>query len=726
MIAVSGAMLAALYESVSPHVGPHGEVFGTDERPHIKPLNIGHSVEQPTVCLAEEEYDKLDSVVNYSGAASFDAIVALFLPERKLPYGEDILLLERSQDGSFGWLSGGIVAEQSEEFGLAETTTSSPSDAETFDYSTTNVQVAAVDEPDFVKNDGKYIYILTDNTLTIIDALPAERAGVVFRLELSGGFDYDNMFLNGDRLAIIYSDAVYRSVPLSDDMRRFRSVEIPTTEVMVMDMADKGAARVSGEYSIDGRYHDARMIGDHVYLVTESRMDYNSPIPPEIRTGSEESVMPLRPEICYGGADTPSTFITVAAVNVQGEGSAHAQVYLLGDGDAVYVSEENIYLTLARYGPSAQAILEGLEETGLLEDVARRLPEEKRDKLQEIVDRQLPASEKMAAIAEIGREEGGKLQDLSPEEEADIIEKVWRLEEMLWRDSLRTVIHKVAIDETGAGVSFRHTASSGVAGRVLNQFSMDEYDGKFRIATTVRDYGVHNNVYVLDESLDLVGSLEEVAHGEEIYSARFMGDKLYLVTFRQIDPFFVIDLSGDVPQILGELKIPGFSNYLHPYGKDGVVGIGRDVGEDGRIPEGGGGIKIAMFDVSDFDNPRLRDEVVIGDRNTDSPGLKDHKAVLIDEGKGILSLPVYHRFLTADSRLPSVGDAKADWWNGFYVYEIGEDGTFEESGTVRHMDRSQMARSLYIEDALYTVTEAMVAISYLDEPSRVMGQIFLR
>lgn len=127
-------------------------------------------------------------------------------------------------------------------------------------------------------------------------------------------------------------------------------------------------------------------------------------------------------------------------------------------------------------------------------------------------------------------------------------------------------------------------AKGEVPGRLLNQFSMDESENRFRIATTSEFYSnrsyLHNNVYVLDENLVRVGALEQIAKDESIYSARFMGERLYLVTFQTIDPFFVIDLSTDTPKVLGELKIPGFSQYLHPYDENHVIGIGRDTKEN--------------------------------------------------------------------------------------------------------------------------------------------------
>src|SRR5439155_264474 len=150
------------------------------------------------------------------------------------------------------------------------------------------------------------------------------------------------------------------------------------------------------------------------------------------------------------------------------------------------------------------------------------------------------------------------------------------------RDTQKTVIHKIAIGKNG---TIDYISKGEVPGRLLNQFSMDENGSKFRVATTseyfsqYRNYR-YNSVYVLDQNLKTIGSLEQIAPDEQIYSARFMGDRLYLVTFKQVDPFFVIDLSADQPKVLGKLKLPGFSNYLHPYDQTHIIGIGRETNEN--------------------------------------------------------------------------------------------------------------------------------------------------
>ena len=276
-------------------------------------------------------------------------------------------------------------------------------------------------------------------------------------------------------------------------------------------------------------------------------------------------------------------------------------------------------------------------------------------------------------------------------------------------------------------------AQGSVPGYVLNQFSMDEHDGYFRIATTTHREGYtwENNIYVLDMDLRIVGRLEGLAPGERIYAARFMGDRCYLVTFRKVDPFFVIDLSDPTaPRVLGKLKLPGYSDYLHPLDDDHIIGIGKET-----VPAEEGdfswyqGLKIALFDVSDPEEPRLIDKLVIGDRGTDSPVLRDHKALLFDAERGIMVLPVLLAEIDEDGypegEVPPYVEGDYVWQGAVVLHVSVEDG-IEVLGNVTHIEDPSffdklgyycpespyfIRRALYIGDVLYTVSEAMVLMN---------------
>ena len=196
-----------------------------------------------------------------------------------------------------------------------------------------------------------------------------------------------------------------------------------------------------------------------------------------------------------------------------------------------------------------------------------------------------------------------------------------------------------------SGLSVGYAGSGIVKGYLINQFSMDEHENHLRVATTTWDGG--NHLFVLDPSMNVVGSVTGLAEGETIYSVRFMGDKGYIVTFRTIDPLFVFDLSDPTaPKVTGELKIPGFSNYLHPISENFLLGIGIDTFEIYQRDRNGkeivigtrqGGIKISIFDVSDMGKPLEVANYVLGDSGSYSEALYNHKAIMFDESRKLLA-----------------------------------------------------------------------------------------
>lgn len=309
----------------------------------------------------------------------------------------------------------------------------------------------------------------------------------------------------------------------------------------------------------------------------------------------------------------------------------------------------------------------------------------------------------------------------------------------------KTIIHKF-----GLGNEIEYKGKGEVPGTILNQFSMDENGGYFRVATTVGDVWntedpATNNLYVLNDALQVVGKVEGIAPGERIYSARFMGDRAYMVTFKKVDPFFVLDVSDPTaPEILGKLKIPGYSDYLHPYDENHIIGFGKDTieaVEDEVAMRGFGfawyqGMKVAMFDVTDVANPTELHKIVIGDRGTDSPLLYDHKALLFDKEKGIMAFPVQLAEITEDQKAETLESFGGGWpaygdvvYQGAYVYDVSVENGFQLRGRVTHYDENEVAdksgdywygdsdvdRILYIGDVLYTVSQAAVMANKLGD-----------
>jgi uncharacterized secreted protein with C-terminal beta-propeller domain len=267
---------------------------------------------------------------------------------------------------------------------------------------------------------------------------------------------------------------------------------------------------------------------------------------------------------------------------------------------------------------------------------------------------------------------------------------------------------------------------------------MDEHNSYFRIATTSGQVSrtfaratSKNNLYVLDMDLNITGKVEDLAPGEEIYSARFMGNKGYMVTFRKIDPLFVIDLTDPTdPTVLGQLKITGYSDYLHPYDENHLIGIGKETvaAEEGDFAWYQG-VKISLFEVSDVSNPVEVAKYEIGDRGTESPVLDDHKALLFDKSKNLLVIPVLVAEINENQYAGEVPDsAHGEFvWQGAYVFDVSLDG-LELRGGITHLEDSDdllksgywfyseysVERSLYIDDVLYTISDMKVKLNNLE------------
>ncbi len=521
------------------------------------------------------------------------------------------------------------------------------------EYSTTNIQVAGVDEADVVKTDGEYIYVISGQRIIILKAYPADEAKVLSQIELNGTLM--GIFINGDKLAVFQSAfspyygtlAPYAPAPY----------EAFGTFIKVYDVSNRENPVLKRTAALEGEYFSSRMIGDYVYAVINRPaywLEREVPLPKTCYDGRVEEIPAS--DIYYSNvSDSYYTFTTIVAVNMHDDAQEPAQkTFLLGSTSGMYVSLGNIYITL----PGQWDAVNGVE---------------------------------------------------------------------------KTPIYRIHIEEGEIDCA----AGGGVPGYLLNQFSMDEQGDYFRVATTtghiartLEQATSKNHLYVLDMDLAIVGRLEDLAPGEKIYSARFMGDRCYLVTFKKVDPLFVIDLTDPLnPAVLGWLKVTGYSDYLHPYDEDHVIGIGKETvaAEEGDF-SWYQGVKISLFDVSDVSEPREIDKYVIGDRGTDSPVLTDHKALLFDRTRGLLVIPVLLAEIDRD-RYPS-GAPPSTYgeyvWQGAYVFHISLDGLVLRGNVTHLRDAADLMnsayhvkRALYIDDVLYTVSDRKIKMNSLEDLGEV-------
>lgn len=656
----------------------------------------------------------------------------------------EILTASSIFDGGFyddrAFPTGGFVLEESLELerrsvqagepvptpepGFASDTVTSQKGSDGMDYSTTNVQVENVDEPDYLKNDAKYVYIVSQNTLSIIDAYPAESAKLVLKIALDIESQWiQNMFLNDDRLVIFYNGQSQEEIIPQFDFIPRPSYS-PVTHALIVDVSDKENPEILKDYTIDGHFRDARMIGDYAYFVTNKNIDHQYPRLPIIMESAEPLMVP--DAFYFDNVERFSNFNTLTAIDIFGD-TITSETFLMGYSGTIYVSENNFYLTYQQNLP--YGFYEESSRDRFFDVVVPLLPQDLQNKIKAIKgDSSLSSARQWTEISEVLQD---SYNQMSQSQKENLFEKIRKAladyDAKIQQESLKTIIHKISID----GDKLEYQAKGSVPGRLLNQFSMDESNDRFRVATTTEYYSQYsgmmrsNAVYVLDEDLKILGGLDEIAPDESIFSARFIGDRLYLVTFQQIDPFFVIDLSSDTPKILGELKIPGFSNYLHPYDDDHVIGVGRDTKEIGNDRVQQLGVKVALFDVSDVSNPKVIDDYIIGDSSTHSEALNNHKAFFFDKRKNLLSIPISS---DTDS-LEGITEKRIapDWnrWNGFYILDLDVKNGIDLKGTITHTENDTRyygmgnSRTFYIEEVLYTVSDSMLKMNFMNDLEEV-------
>lgn len=666
---------------------------------------------------------------------------------------------ENSQPGYYGGIMTGSVSEisaqKSASSDISQQSSSeagAPASGGSVDYSQTNIQVAGVDEADIVKTDGKYIYAVSGSNVLILDAYPAENARIVSTLEFNGSVG--EIYISGNRLVVFGQENYAYAMPqtkIAVGAPEIASESImrpyyysPRTFIDVYDVSDKGSPVLARNISVDGNYYDSRMIGDYVYVIANRPVyNYGGPVPlPVLYSNSVAKEIPASEIYYFGMPDSSFIFTNIVSINTQNSEEPASKTFLMGYSQSMYASMGNIYIVY-RKRVSELKIYDRLID----EIIIPLVPSDVQNKVSGIRNSNASSYDKMQ---QIGRTFEDYLGSLNPEQAAAIMktaeQKAAAIQADVAKEMEKTVIHKISIDSG----KIEYKTNGEVPGQPLNQFSMDENSGYFRIATTTsgNNWGIvttgvvatgaiaeptvsvkttkpqvsgpQNHMYVLDGNLNIVGKIENLAGGETIYSVRFMGDKAYMVTFRRTDPLFVIDLSSPQnPKVLGYLKITGVSDYLHPYDDTHIIGVGRDASEEGRIT----GMKLSLFDVSDVANPREVSKYIIGGRGTDSEALHDHKAFLFSREKNLLVIPV-----SEYTAIPAEGKPEWQWktnyWQGAYVFNLDLANGFALKGRITHQNttnsenyyydwNSQIRRSLFIENTLYTVSNRMVKMNSL-------------
>lgn len=548
-----------------------------------------------------------------------------------------------------------------------ESTNFASDSSKTLDYSDTNLQVAGVQEADIIKTDGEYIYAVSFEYIYIIraDKGTLSIASKIKRTETTKEKDKEKnssafeVYVTKDRLVLLKAVNEYTlsgtgtqqgatkpDIAMDSKFAMWPMGGGMMISAEIYDISDKKEPKRLSDLGQSGSYVSSRMIGDILYIITNhyvyEGIKSSNPstfVPSLYRDGSGTALK--AEDVSLTSDPKESQFITITSIDTKNPGAHLSHKAVFGCGSTVYSSLKNIYIASYRW---VQKDDYSYNTTGLI---------------------------------------------------------------------------RFAVDSGKLTLA----ASGEVPGSILNQFSMDENGEYFRIVTTINRYSTvttqrdktepamdiaifpsqndtGNNLYVLDSQLKIIGKIEDLAKGERVYSVRFDGDIGYFVTFRQVDPLFAADLSDPkAPKILSELKIPGFSEYLHPYAKDRLFGLGKDADE-----KSGGvlGMKLSMFDVSDKTNLSEKHKIVLDSRFMWSEASYNHKAILVAPDKSLIAFPAADKYL---------------------VFSYSETNGFVKKAEIE-LDSSEVyyyqgLRGLYIGEYLYVYSPASIGVYSLQDFTRV-------
>ena len=512
------------------------------------------------------------------------------------------------------------------------------------DFSTTNTQVENVDEADIVKTDGEYIYYVSNGILYIVKA---DNLEIVSDIKIRGDketFTISEIYLKDNKVVLLGNGHVLGepTTQINEEDPFFAEKvylnPMQSAKAIVYNIEDKKSPQKEREVDLEGNYLDSRMIGDNLYLISRKYASYYGEM-------IDNTILPIFKDSVTTSEEIKRVECTDIVYFKETEDNSFMLVggfnineneevnveTFFGAGNTVYANNKNLYLT-----------------------------------------------------------------------------------QTIWGESYKTTIYKFGLEEA----KIKLLAKGDVDGQLNNQFSMDEYDGNLRVATTSyitvepektenvsRDVVMMttlskrkttNNLFVLNENLEEIGKIENLAEEEKIYAVRFIGKIGYIVTFKEIDPLFVIDLSDPTnPIVKGELKIPGYSSYLHPYDENHIIGIGYNTKDNGYGGITNSTMKMSMFDVSDLEKPREIFAVDIGTDYASSEITYNHKALFYKKAENLIGFPVNYR-----------SENYRNNQNGFVIFRIDLDNNeFEKYGEIlQKLDyRSDTRRVIYIEDILFTL-----------------------
>lgn len=610
------------------------------------------------------------------------------------------------------------------------------------DVSETNNQLRGVDEPDFVKNDDGYIYVLADGAFQIIDAWPAAQAHVISRTALP--FAPKRMFVAGDRALLVLSKPTTAATtppawyaPVSECTYGYDcdfTGDGNATELALYDITDRSAPRLIRTIKLSGSFVSARRIDSAVHV-----MIYDEPA--------------LMRDLASALRDIDRSGLCTGTVSY---GPFTYPVFAEGDIERAW----------ARYGELASLANEIIDQvpldalTGGIDDRVEGQARVLRDPCEGFYDSPLADGTSLIHLLSFDMESDTPIgtstiisRPGATYASADAYYVAVRQQRTSdhWFGDLddgeaeASTVHQFAL----TGPANAYVASGVVKGRVLNQFAMDEHAGHLRIATTtghLPNPNVHSTLSVLardGRDLVRVGVVDDIAPTEDIRSVRFLGDRGYVVTFKKTDPLFVFDLSvPEHPEMIGELKIPGFSTYMHPLDDDHLLAIGFEASEQGSVAYFQG-LQLQVFDVADPAMPALAHKTTIGTRGSSSEAATNHLAFNYFAPRQTLAVPV--TVCEGSSGGSSFGTMT---FSGVKLYSVTVDGGFSLTGDISHpyvdayanngtygvgaacsswwtQARSMVKRTVFMDDFVYTISEQRIKVNDLRDLSQEIADVTL-
>ena len=635
------------------------------------------------------------------------------------------------------------------------TTPSDPSTSKTAtEYSTTNNQVANVDEADFIKNDGTYIYILADGVFQILQAYPAEEAKILSQFKIEGiptklfvhngrAVIYSSMDPNGNDAKTGMPGAYYQPRECTYGYDCDFTGDGKYLKVTVLDLTDVNKPTLLRETRFSGSYINSRRINNAVYTVVY--------FPPKNNiVGTYRSVAPSYVgdgEYYYGGCTL-------------GYGKTEAEVTEAFNKKFNDFKAKIEATTLADWLPSIVDMRHdgetAVKETGLLDSCKNFYTngEGKGQGILTLVSFDLSknvSAHISSVVGQAGAVYASEKALYIASRQNYSYDGSWYFGEQS-NVTEATTLHKFALKSDP--VSTEYLVSGVVKGRILNQFSMDEYKDDLRIATSnghVPNPNVYSTVSVLQQTADgkltLVGQVDNIAPKEDIRSVRFDGPRGFIVTFKKTDPLFVLDLSVPrAPVIKGELKIPGFSTYMHMLGENHLLTIGYDASDQGSFAWFQG-ILLQIFDVTDMTKPTLLHKEVIGTRGSTSDAATNHLAFNYFAPKGLLAIPM--NICESDYNYGNGHYGDKMTFAGLLVYDVSTESGFKLHGKIDHQDdsveetqpypqynascnnwwtnsNSTVKRSIFMDDYVYSVAPTLIKIRNLNSMTVDIKSISLK